>query len=216
MRARRIASFLRASALSILLPISANLGFALEPIQAQANQVLAVLESMNVETLWLAGAIVDWRTGLPTGKPVTDNGKHTHCSQFAAAACERLGVYLLRPPEHSAVLLANAQFDWLSSEAGQNSGWRSIESGVAAQDKANGGALVVAVYKNPDPKKSGHIAIVRPGNKSEDLIAIDGPEIIQAGGTNFTRTSLRRGFANHAKGYDTIVFFAHERPRLTP
>lgn len=216
MNAHRIAAFIRASTLSIILAVSAESGFALEPIQAKANQVLAVLESMNVESLWLAGAIVDWRTGLPTGKPVTDNGKHTHCSQFAAAACERLGIYLLRPPEHSAVLLANAQFDWLFSEAGLNAGWRSVETGVAAQDKANSGALVVAVYKNPDPKKSGHIAIVRPGIKSEDLIAIDGPEIIQAGGTNFTRTSLRRGFANHAKGYDTIAFFAHEQPRLTP
>jgi len=178
------------------------------PVSSGGNAVMAVLESMGVDRLWLAGAIVDWRTGEPTGKPIADKGKHTHCSQFAAAAYERLGVYILRPPEHSAVQLANAQFEWLQDEGGC-AGWAPLPNGVSAQDSANIGMVVVAVCKNPDPKKPGHIALVRAGQKSEELIAKEGPDVIQAGGTNFVRTSLRRGFANHPESYDAIRFFTH-------
>ncbi len=182
---------------------------ALDPISPAALESLRVVEEMEVEKHWLAGSIVDWRTGEPTGKPVRDSGKHTHCSQFAAAASERLGVYILRPPEHSAVLLANAQYEWLAGEAGRKEGWLPLGDGAAAQDAANRGDLVVAVYKNHDPKKSGHIALVRPGEKTEADIAREGPDVIQAGGTNRTRTSLKKGFANHARGFAEIRFYAH-------
>jgi glutamine amidotransferase-like uncharacterized protein len=168
------------------------------------------LEGMEVDKLWLPGAIVDWKTGLPTGQPIKDaKSKHTHCSQFVAAATERLGVYVLRPPEHGVVLLANAQFVWLASDAGKKAGWVAMKDGAAAQAAANDGRLVLASLKNPDPTKSGHIAIVRPGNKDADLLAKDGPDIMQAGGTNALRTTLRRGFGNHKKEYDQIAFYAH-------
>ena len=189
---------------------------ATEPVTPKGKAVISKLEAMGVDKLWLAGAIVDWKTGLPTGKPVTDPGKHTHCSQFAAAACDLLGVYLLRPPEHSPVLLANAQFDWLGSKAGETKGWTTAKDGVAAQDQANQGNLVVAVYKNKDPQKPGHIAIVRPGEKSPEEIAKEGPDVIQAGGTNYIKTSLRKGFANHKQGYDEIGFFYHAVDLVTP
>ena len=168
------------------------------------------LEAMEVDKLWLPGAIVDWKTGLPTGQPIKDaKSKHTHCSQFVAAATERLGVYVLRPPEHGVVLLANAQFDWLPSDAGMKAGWVALKDGAAAQAAANDGRLVLASLKNPDPTKSGHIAIVRPGNKDAELLAKDGPDIMQAGGTNALRTTLRKGFGNHKKEYDQIAFYAH-------
>ena len=168
------------------------------------------LEAMEVDKLWLPGAIVDWKTGLPTGQAIKDaKSKHTHCSQFVAAATERLGVYVLRPPEHGVVLLANAQFDWLPSDAGMKAGWVALKDGAAAQAAANDGRLVLASLKNPDPTKSGHIAIVRPGNKDADLLAKDGPDIMQAGGTNALRTTLRKGFGNHKKEYDQIAFYAH-------
>jgi putative intracellular protease/amidase len=168
------------------------------------------LEGMEVDKLWLPGAIVDWKTGLPTGQPIKDaKSKHTHCSQFVAAATERLGVYVLRPPEHGVVLLANAQFVWLASDAGKKAGWVAMKDGAAAQAAANDGRLVLASLKNPDPTKSGHIAIVRPGNKEADLLAKDGPDIMQAGGTNALRTTLRKGFGNHKKEYDQIAFYAH-------
>lgn len=179
-------------------------------ITPEGQHLTAVLDSMHVEEHWIAGAIVDWRTGDPTGKAISDNGRHTHCSQFTAAACEKLGIYILRPPEHSAVLLANAQFDWLPRE-GLAAGWAPVANGAAAQDLANRGQLVVAVCQNADPKKSGHIAIVRPGKKTPQQIAVEGPDVIQAGGTNFNSASLKRGFANHPDAFPKgeIRFYTH-------
>ncbi len=186
---------------------------AREPLSSEAERLAKILDSMHVEEHWPAGVIVDWRTGEPTGKAVTDDGKHTHCSQFAAATCERLGVYLLRPPEHSAVLLANAQYDWLPAK-GRDAGWSAVADGVAAQDLANRGSLVVAVCKNHDPKKSGHIAIIRPGTKTAAQIAAEGPDVVQAGGHNFNCASLKRGFANHPEAFaqNEIRFYVHALP----
>jgi hypothetical protein len=197
------------AAVALLLVSAASL-FAAAEITADGKQLISVLDSMHVEEHWIAGAIVDWRTGDPTGKEVADAGKHTHCSQFAAATCEKLGIYLLRPPEHSAVLLANAQFDWLAKD-GRAAGWTPVADGVAAQDRANRGQIVVAVCQNADPKKSGHIAIVRPGRKAPEQIAAEGPDVIQAGGTNFNAASLKRGFANHPQAFPKgeIRFYAH-------
>lgn len=185
---------------------------ALEPVGEQAAKLSQALDAMQVEEHWIAGAIVDWKTGDPTGKPITDSGKHTHCSQFAAAACERLGIYLLRPPEHSAVLLANAQSDWLQSEKGRKKGWNPVPNAVAAQDWANKGHLVLATFKNPDPKKSGHIAIVRPGLQSAADLAAEGPFVIQAGLRNAASISLKKGFTSHPGAFSKgeIRFFEHE------
>ena len=111
------------------------------------------------------------------------------------------------------MLLANAQYDWLP-EKGREAGWRPVPDGAAAQDLANRGEVVVAVYKNHDPKKSGPIAIVRPATKTSEQIAAEGPEVIQAGGHNYNRTSLKRGFANHPGAFvqREIRFYAHAVP----
>lgn len=168
------------------------------------------LEGMEVDKLWLPGAIVDWKTGLPTGQPIKDaKSKHTHCSQFVAAVADRLAIPLLRPPEHGVVLLANAQFDWLASDAGKKAGWVRLVDGAAAQSAANDGRLVLASLKNPDATRPGHIAIVRPGAKSTEALSAEGPDVMQAGGSNALRTTLRQGFGNHKKEYDQIVFYAH-------
>ena len=168
------------------------------------------LEAMEVDKLWLPGAIVDWKTGQPTGQPIKDSkSKHTHCSQFVAAAADRLSIPLLRPPEHGVVGLANAQFDWLASEAARKSGWVALKDGAAAQSAANDGRLVLASLKNPDATRPGHIAIVRPGAKGDELLVKEGPDVMQAGGTNALRATLRKGFGNHPKEYDQIAFYAH-------
>ena len=183
-----------------------------DPILAQGEKLVQFLDSMHVEQHWIAGAIVEWRTGEPTGKPVTDTARHTHCSQFAAAACDRLGIYILRPPDHSSALLANAQFDWLPSEGGKAKGWSPVKDGSAAQGVANRGTLVVAVYKNHDPQKSGHIAIIRPSTKSGAEIKTEGPQVTQAGGTNRTSAPLKAGFANHPDAFakNEVRYFSHE------
>ncbi len=180
------------------------------PISSEGERLRAFLDSMHVEEHWIAGAIVDWRTGEPTGQPIKDDRPHTHCSQFAAAACERAGVYILRPPDHSGTLLANAQFDWLP-EKGRAGGWAPVPDGKAAQELANRGNVVVAVYKNHDPKKSGHIAIVRPSAKSDAELKAEGPEVTQAGGHNHNACSLKEGFSNHRAGFEKgeIRFFSH-------
>ncbi len=195
--------------LSFLL--AAACGFAAEPVTPAGEQLNRTLDGMHVLEHWIAGGIVEWRTGDPTGKPVTDSGKHTHCSQFAASACDRMGVYLLRPPDHGSVLLANAQYDWLGSAAGRQGGWKPVVDGVKAQNEANKGLVVVAVYKNKDPKKPGHIAIIRPGTRTEAEIAASGPNVIQAGGHNYESAPLKQGFANHPGGFENheIKFFEH-------
>lgn len=168
------------------------------------------LEAMEVDKLWLPGAIVDWKTGLPTGQPIKDaKSKHTHCSQFVAAVADRLAIPLLRPPERGVVGLANAQFDWLASDAGKKAGWVRLADGATAQAAANDGRLVLASLKNPDATRPGHIAVVRPGSKGPEALAADGPDVMQAGGTNALRTTLRQGFGNHKKEYDQIAFYAH-------
>lgn len=175
-----------------------------------AGQALATkLDAMHVDQFWLAGQPVDWRTGQPRGAPLLPRG-HTHCSAFAAAAAEQLGVYLLHPPEHSTLLLANAQQDWLRAD-GTNFGWHAVSSPLQAQALANAGQLVVVTFQNPDPHMPGHIAIVRPSTKSDREILEEGPQIIQAGAKNYTSTSAREGFKHHPGAFANhkLLYFAH-------
>jgi len=87
-----------------------------EPITPAGAQLASIIDALDVEHHWPVGKHVSWETGVPDGRPESAVGKHTHCSAFAAAAARRLGIYLLRPPEHPQLLLANAQYDWLASQ----------------------------------------------------------------------------------------------------
>lgn len=181
---------------------------AAEP-SARGAQLALRYDAMDVEHHWLPGRHVDWSTGDP------DNGRtgKTHCSAFAAAACERLGIYLLRPPEHGQKGLANAQFHWLRDK-GPAHGWVSAGSPLEAQRLANDGWAVLCVFLNPDPRKPGHIALVRPSDKSEADLQREGPQIIQAGGTNYASTSVQRGFRQHPGAWVDarrfqVRFYAH-------
>src|SRR5215475_10623277 len=165
------------------------------PVTEQGRRLLSVLDGMNVESLWLAHEHVNWETGEPDkGADYTGPGRSTHCSAFAAAVGKRLGVYMLRPPEHGQVLLANAQAEWFRSAAGKQGGWRSVKDALEAQSLANHGDLVVVVFESPDPHRPGHIAIVRPALRPTRLLEANGPEIIQAGQKNHTKTSTKVGF----------------------
>jgi len=182
-----------------------------EEISPAGRWLTEKLDAMDVEHLWLPGTSVNWKTGESTGKVPPGNGKHTHCSAFAAEACRRLGIYLLRPPEHSQALLANAQYDWLFN-SGKEEGWTQLRDGHRAQHFANEGYLVVAVFKESDPKRPGHIAIIRPSAKSSAQIDAEGPQVTQAGGHNTRSTSLKHGFGNHpdAWGKQKVRYFAHK------
>lgn len=185
-------------------------GFADAAGGALAQRLFAVIDALDVADRWLAGAHVDWETGLPDGKPVSSSGIHSHCSAFVAAAAERAGIYILRPPEHGQVLLANAQYDWLAGP-GAAQGWTPLPDMYAAQDAANAGQFVVACYKNHNDDKPGHIAIVRPSQKSRDQITAGGPDITQAGLRNYVTTTVSTGFADHRGAFAAgeILYYAH-------
>src|SRR5450755_181659 len=80
-----------------------------QAISPQGERLVKLLDSMDVEHLWIAKEYVHWKSGKPIDKPVNDEKPHTHCSAFAAAVADRLKIYLLHPPEHGATDLANAQ-----------------------------------------------------------------------------------------------------------
>lgn len=179
-------------------------------ISPAGTKLAAVIDAMDVEHHWPAGVHVSWQTGDPDGREETSPGKHTHCSAFVAATAKRLDVYVLRPPEHKQILLANAQYDWLAGE-GAAQGWRPVAGAIEAQAAANAGELVVATYKNPHDDKPGHIAIVRPSDKSDAQIRSEGPQIAQAGAENYASTSLKVGFSGHPAAWrDAAVrYYAH-------
>ena len=177
------------------------------------HRLAVFLDSLDVEHRWPAGVHVNWETGLPDGRVEKFEGKHTHCSAFVASAAKQLGVYILRPPEHNQVLLANAQYEWLRDQ-GTQYGWEPVPDGYEAQRKANRGFLVVATYMSHNPEKPGHIAIVRPSGKSRDQLLSEGPEVIQAGETNYRSVSLQVGFSGHpaAWGKQEVRYYAHDLP----
>ncbi|MBS1854566.1 MAG: hypothetical protein JST11_04315 [Acidobacteria bacterium] len=180
-------------------------------ITERGKQLLAVLDGMNVESLWLSHEHVNWETGEPDkGEDYTGPGRSTHCSAFAAAVGKRVGVYMLRPPEHGQILLANAQAGWFGSPAGLRNGWLPVKDAHEAQSLANRGNLVVVVFESPDPHRPGHIAIVRPAHRPTRLLEENGPEIIQAGQRNYTKTSTKVGFLAHPGAWPGGVrYYAH-------
>lgn len=180
-------------------------------ITPAGDQLATVLDGMNVEALWIANQHVNWETGEPDrGAAYEGPGKHTHCSAFAAAAAKQLGVYLLRPPEHGQLLLANAQAQWLSSAKAASEGRLPVRGAEMAQTEANRGDLVVAVFANPNQHEPGHVAIVRPSEKSLMALERNGPDIIQAGTHNHTRTVVRIGFENHPGAWpEGVRYYMH-------
>jgi hypothetical protein len=175
-------------------------------------QLTERLSAMDVEHHWLPGnRLSDWRTGAPAPRP----GK-THCSAFLAAACERVGVDMLHPPEHGEHHLATAQAEWLRTE-GPRHGWSPVASPFLAQELANLGRVVVVLYPSPDPARSGHAALVRACAKSEAQLEAEGPQIIQAGARNATSTTVQEGFRHHRgawiSGHDyRVLFFSCSAP----
>lgn len=179
-----------------------------DSITENGRKLLKLLDSSRVEELWQKGYKVDWETGQTTA--VSNNPSSTHCSAFAASIAKKVGVYILRPPEHKQTLLANAQFDWLQSNMAAREGWEKVNTGVDAQNFANKGYLVVASLKNPDEKRPGHIAVIRPAVKTFRLIEKEGPQTTQSGNTNAYSISLRRGFSNHPGAWpDGVIFYKH-------
>ena len=63
-------------------------------ISSAGRRLEAVLDGMNVESLWLAHEHVNWETGEPDkNADYAGPGRSMHCSAFAAAVGKKLGVY---------------------------------------------------------------------------------------------------------------------------
>jgi hypothetical protein len=183
------------------------------PMKPAGQQLKDFYYGMQVESHWIAGTHIDWKTGDPN-EPGATTGIHTHCSAFVAAACYRLNIYILRPPEHGQVLLANAQYDWLQTQAAGDSGWEALDGATRyeeAQKRANEGFVVVVICQNPDPKAPGHAALVLPGERTLDDLTATGPWVIMAGTHNHNKISLKAGFGSHLSGWpeDNVKFYCH-------
>jgi len=189
------------------------------------GQALAqFIDNMNVEKHWLSGtAGINWETGDPDPKRPVYPARVTHCSNFVAAASLRLGVYLLRPPEHDQDNLVNAQNDWLNSKAGKDAGWTKLPDATSAQYYANQGDFVVSSTKGTDPDSDtyetmfGHIAIVRPSGKSHAAILESGPQVAEAGWENSADVSVKLGYSSIpgawiGDGKGAVAFFMHPIP----
>jgi hypothetical protein len=176
-------------------------------ITSQGQALGAFLDALQVEKYWADGVSVNWLTGASGGNgPNMTAGTASHCSAFAAAVADLLGVYLLRQPDVSDLNLANMQAVWLSTN---QVGWTRIQYSTNAQALANSGTLVVASYQ--DPTTSGHIAILRPSTESDAEILAVGPEECQSGVNNYNDTNVMTGFNEHVNAFATngILYYSH-------
>jgi hypothetical protein len=83
-----------------------------------------------------------------------------------------------------------------------------------AQRLANQGNLVLVLFQNPDQRVPGHIAIVRPSEKSLKALREDGPQTIQAGNHNHDSTNVRIGFQNHPGAWpDGVLYYVYRLSR---
>lgn len=169
---------------------------------------------MNVEHLWAKGWRINWETGI-SDTTRDNNGKRTHCGSFVAATCKQLDIYILRPPEHGTHLLSNAMYDWLPRKEARRYGWVQINDDdyfkvfYKAQKLADNGYVTVAVFKNEDEEKPGHIALIMPEQMTYEQLKKTGPMLIQAGGYNSSETPLNSGFRKriHAWPERRITFY---------
>ena len=198
--------------LIIVCLLGINITAQAENMSETAKKILEIINSLNVERKWQKGSIINCKTGETlleeTEKYDSPKLKRlSHCSCFVYAASKALGLpnkSLLPHPEGDKEFipaLLNKQAEWLETEGVKN-GWSYIKTAnrddgfVQAQKFANQGHFVVSVYKNANPKRAGHIAVVIPSSKDVEKIKLEGPDIAQAGTSNFSSGSLKKGFKN--------------------
>jgi hypothetical protein len=141
-----------------------------------------------------AGVHIVWETGLPDGKPEKSAGKRTHCSASSRRR-QRSSASYSASAGHGQILLANAQYDWLSEQAAR--GLTEIQGAEQAQESANRGYLVaprITIITTTSPAIS-HRAAERQ-SKAEMSRRPQTP----GRGTNYLSTTLRRGFAHPGMG----------------
>jgi len=185
-------------------------------ITSCGEQLKSFYIHMDVLHKWQSGQHINWQTGEPDN-PDAVSGIRTHCSAFVAAACERKGIYILRPPEHKQELLANAQVKWLGSGQAENFGWHRITENILfeAQKMADEGYFVIACAQNQDRHKPGHIALVMPADVSSLQLQQNGPVLIQSSTKNSTDALFRDAFRHHITDWSSaaneVFFFYNDK-----
>jgi len=208
--------------------LGVNITVQAEDISETAKKNLDIINSLNVEKKWQKGNVINCMTGETfleeTEKYDPPKLKRlTYCSCFAYATSKALGLpnkALLPHPENNKEFvptLSNKQIEWLETEGIKN-GWNYIktenrdENFTQAQKFANQGYFVLATYKNANPKRVGHIAVVIPSNKNIEKIKLEGPDIAQAGTNNFSSGSLKKGFKGKKNAFkdNEIKFYYYK------
>ena len=74
--------------------------------------------------------------------------------------------------------------------------------------------MVLAGYKNPDAKRAGHIAIVRPAEVGPDEVKERGPHITQVATTSYKDTDVQTGFKHRPGAWERgeVLSFTHLSP----
>lgn len=155
---------------------------------------------MDVNVIKLLDAIVEgWHKCLqpPYGDGTfTPEDGQTDCNRFVNYVCQKLGY------KQFDGLRANQIFDRLL----ESRDWLEVASENAIY-YSNRGYLVVAAWKNPDASKSGHVAIVRPGegvtSQKWHYIEPKVPKVANVGPANTCR--MDKG-ANYAFGEEPKYF----------
>jgi hypothetical protein len=190
------------------------------PITPAGQRLIVALDSLDVEHRWPKHRAVEWDTGLPSG-PVEEqiHDPDTHCSTFVAAVGKRVGVYMPRPPLYSQLRLSEAQLSYFDSRSGRDAGWYKVDTAEQAQALANQGKLVIVGFmgiKTQSEHLTGHIAVVRPSERTEAQVQESGVLVSQAGSDNRRSTSARFGFRHHPGAFPSkLQYFAHDIPDAT-
>jgi hypothetical protein len=144
-------------------------------ISEGGERLRVFLDGTHVESRWIADYHVIWQTGQSNGPAEGDPAHHTHCSAYVAAVALYLDIYILRPPDHKQLRLANAQISWLRGDGTENdptaveAGWSPLgmsgDNGVLdnAITAANAGELVAAGYFQPPTEQSRYGSRIEVG-----------------------------------------------------
>ncbi|MBG0785450.1 MAG: WXG100 family type VII secretion target [Anaerolineaceae bacterium] len=132
----------------------------------------------------------------------------TYCNIFVWDATKAMGAEIPHwvdskgnpvPQGTGRELSANGTINWLETHGSEN-GWKVLTA-EQAQAMANEGHPVVASWENPNSSKPGHVAMVRPGEYSQE----SGPALAQAGWNNDNNTTVSEAFGDRE-----VVYYYHE------
>ena len=162
---------------------------------------LGAYNATNIH-LWDSSKRVSFPNGVPSDDISLPLGDHS--GVFVASLLEKLGAYILRPPESTQSLLIEAQNKWLHEQS--NIGYNYVYLGsnyissLSSQNLANQGYIVIASSQN-------HIAIVYPTNTTDESIQLNGAYVTGIGLQNTISTTCVNAFGSDFYNNDIDYFY---------